>query len=280
MRLRVLRVSIKARIMKRAKSELLVSLPLAALLSCTCSSGGANAGRLKDSPNSSDDVTRGVWFSGLDFAKGAEYQFLGTIVSLSGDLSKSGPALRVYGSHLTYDLDPGTGTAWQGDGMLGYAFNRGKYSGGVYAGVDVQNFRLSPDDPTARVRGTETGFKVSADVETSKEDLPYYFNLNGNYSTAFQSYWARARAGWNLHKNMTFGPEVIALGSIDFDAQRVGAFASFKLEIIPHRPLELTISGGHQFVSHSGGSSSGSNNGATPGGGEGTYVGIALGADF
>src|SRR5204863_6764319 len=101
MRLRVLQVLIKARIMKRAKSELLVSLPLAAFLSCTCSSGGANAGSLKDSPNSSDDVTRGVWFSGLDFAKGAEYQFLGTIVSLSGDLSKSGPALRVYGSHLT-----------------------------------------------------------------------------------------------------------------------------------------------------------------------------------
>ena len=76
---------------------------------------------------------------------------------------------------------------------------------------------------------------------------------------------------------VTFGPEVIAMGNDGFDAQRVGAFAKFKLPVMG-RSFEITISGGHQFVS---GSESGSDVGVGgTGGGEGTYGAIGLSTTF
>ncbi|HEU0160238.1 MAG TPA: cellulose biosynthesis protein BcsS, partial [Hyphomicrobiaceae bacterium] len=102
-------------------------------------------------------------------------------------------------------------------------------------------------------------------IETEKE-LPYYFALEGNYSTAFNSYWARARVGWHRGR-FIFGPEASVVGDEDFDAQRVGGFVRFDLPLAPFRPIEVTLSAGHQFVSGN------NNNGATGGigGSEGTY---------
>jgi hypothetical protein len=231
---------------------------------------------LKDVPQAGADgnATRGVWFSGVDVAKDAWYGFAGAIGAFNGDLSKDGLVWRLYGSHLEYDLNPGDGKGWQGDIMLGYVFNRADYSAGLYAGLDVQNFKLSPDDPTAKVRGTEAGLKISADIETSKETLPYYANLDAVYSTAFDTYWARGRLGLNRH-GFTFGPEASAFGSVDFDAQRLGAFLSYKFDVAPHRPIEVTLSAGHQFVNDDNG-----NTGNSTAGGEGTYVGIAISSEF
>jgi len=70
---------------------------------------------------------------------------------------------------------------------------------------------------------------------------------------------------------VTLGPEIIALGNESFDAQRVGAFATFKL---PRTSIEITFSGGHQFVS-------GSDDGTTgTGGAEGTYGAIGFSTTF
>jgi hypothetical protein len=194
--------------------------------------------------------------------KDARYIFDGASIALNGDMSRNGFALRVYGSRTDFNRDPGDGRTWQGDVMLGYIFSRAHLYGDLYIGVDHQDVKLSPDDPTERVRGGATGLKVAAGVGTDRA-LPYYFNLSGSYSTAFDTYWARARLGVT-HEKFVLGTEGIAFGDVAFDAQRIGAFVVFDLKLIPNLPVEVTLSAGHQFVS-------GSSSAGGIGGGEGAY---------
>jgi hypothetical protein len=227
---------------------------------------------LKDQPVA--DTKRGVWFGGYDVVEGATYAFDGVILAFNRDLSKDGFALRAYGSRVDFDQDPGDGRGWQGDVMLGYMFHRGDLHGSVYVGADYQNYKLSPDDPTADVRGVEWGYKVAGDLATSR-DGPIYFALSGSYSTAFDSYWSRVRYGFNRSRR-TFGIEAQAFGNEEFDAQRLGAFLTFDVNLRPGTPIEITIAGGHQFVNDPTGG------GATPttGGGEGTYASIVFSTAF
>jgi hypothetical protein len=225
--------------------------------------------------NGKDDeepTVKGVWFLGYDYVRGAHYGYSGGIVALNGDLSRNGFVLRLYGSRVDYELSPfGDGRGYQADLMLGYRVSTRRIEGGLYIGADYQDYRLSPDDPTAEVRGTEWGFKVVADLATVREGTPFYFGLEGEYSTSFQTYWARGRAGLNM-RGFTLGPEVIALGDLDFDAQRVGGFIITDLKLFPRSPpMELSLHVGHQFIAGSDGGVAG-----TVGGREGTYAGIEL----
>ena len=228
---------------------------------------GVRADRLKDGVSS--DAKGTVIFTGVDTNPGSLYSFIGTIVAFNGDLGRDGFALRGYVGRSDFDLDPGNGVGWQTDLMLGYLFNRPSSSGGVFVGVDYKNTKLSPDDPTARERGTEIGAKVAANL-TSSGDLPYHYSLHGAYSTAFDSYWARARTGFN-NKTVTFGPEAIALGSASFDAYRLGGFATLKVEL-PHRTVEVTLSAGRHFLAGTNGAATA----GSSGGGEGTYGSVVF----
>jgi hypothetical protein len=230
---------------------------------------GGRDGKVVHGPNTPSTV----WYSGYDVVKGSQYVFTGGAVALNGDISRNGFYLRAYGSRVDYDLDPGDGRGYQLDVMLGYRVNLTKAFGGVYIGTDYQNFRLDPDDPLAEVRGTEWGFKVAADVATLRNGLPYYLALEANYSTAFQTYWARARAGLSMH-GVTFGPEGIVLGDLEFDAQRVGGFVIFDVPLFSRgTPLEVSLHLGHQFVA---GSGNGNGIDGSVGGGDGTYGGVTL----
>ncbi|HEU0058324.1 MAG TPA: cellulose biosynthesis protein BcsS [Hyphomicrobiaceae bacterium] len=234
-------------------------------LSQAAAAGGSGGGSVKDSQT--EPVERGSYYSGYDIVKDSRYWYDGITVALNGDMGRDGFFVRAYGARGDFDRNPGDGRQWQADFGLGYMFTRRQIGYEIYVGADYENVRLSPDDPTAQVRGTEWGFKVGASIETDN-DLPYYFSLDGNYSTAFNTYWTRARAG--LHRGrFTFGPEFIALGDQDFDAQRVGGFVRFDVKLPSFRPVEVTLSAGHQFVS--GSNSNGDDGGGGIGGGEGTY---------
>jgi hypothetical protein len=226
-----------------------------------------------DDRNASEQPERGEWFSGIELVKGAGSIYSGVIIAANGDLSRDGLAVRVLGSTTNFDSDPDHGRVWQGDVMLGYVASGNHIEMDIYVGIDVQTVKLRPDDPTALVRGTESGFKIVANLNTDRE-MPYYFGVHGNYSTAFNTYWARARAGLTWNK-VAFGVEGVVLGDVEFDAQRLGGFAIFDLNILPSRPLEVTLSAGHQFVSDSNAGTTGG-----IGGGEGAFVTIELSIPF
>jgi hypothetical protein len=218
---------------------------------------------------------RGVWYSGYDPARGEHYVYSGATVALNGDADRDGYHARVFGSWVAYDLNPGSGRGYQIDFMPGYRMIRSNVDSGLYIGVDYQHYNPHPDDPTNEVRGTQWGFKVAADVETLRNDeSSIYFSLAGEYSTSFQTYWARARVGPAL-KGFAYGPEVVALGDVGFDSQRIGGFFIFDWKALPRMfPIEVTLNAGYQFVAGD------NNNGGGIGGGEGAYGGIAFSLPF
>ncbi len=75
--------------------------------------------------------------------------------------------------------------------MLGYQWVRDHVDISLSAGVDFINHKITPFDTTNPVNGQETGFKVAGDIETRTFalNLPYYFLLDADYSTAFDSYY-------------------------------------------------------------------------------------------
>ena len=221
-------------------------------------------------PSSGGQPIRGVFFSGIDVVDGAEYFYDGVIVALNRDLTRDGWLLRAYGSRVDYESGSDDGRGWQGDVMLGYKFTRGPIWGSIFVGADYQNFDNS-DPSNSEVQGTEWGFKVAGDLSTAYGS-PIYANLSGSYSTAFDTYWVRLRAG--VHRdNLTYGPEAIAMGNDSFEAQRFGGFITFhNLNPLRMRPFDLTLSGGYQFNSddNGGGFSTGT------GGSEGAYGAIGF----
>jgi len=214
-------------------------------------------------------------YSGFDVAKDSHYFYSGAVVALNGDLSRSGFVLQGFSGVASYEYDnvavPGgivDGDGIQLSAMLGYLFVLPEATVGLYAGVDYQDYDLTPRDPSNSVSGSETGVRVGGDVRLIGPQ--HYFTLEGYYSTAFDSYWARARAGVKVAR-FTVGPEGIILGNEGYDAQRLGAFALTKIHLSPSLPTELTFHVGYQFVDEG-------QTGTT--GGEGVYGGLNIGFTF
>ncbi len=219
--------------------------------------------------------------------KDASYSYQGVIVALNRDIGADGFVLRVYGSHTDYEYDttnalgaPITvdGDAWQADAMIGYKISRGHWWAAAFVGIDYQSHDLTPDDLTNRVRGSEVGAKIAVDFATLRDQGPIYAAASANYSTAFDSYWARGRLGGNLGR-ITVGPEAIRLGNDAFDATRVGGFAMFDLALSRTTSIEITLSGGYQFLDGNG-NGGGANGTVGSGGGEGAYFGINVSSVF
>lgn len=91
--------------------------------------------------------------------------------------------------------------------MPGWRFVRGKFIAALYGGIDWQDHRLSPDDPSAGLRGGYTGLRVNA--ELWYEPTPSTMvAADGAVSTIGASYNARIALGWRLFDRYYIGPEI------------------------------------------------------------------------
>ena len=216
--------------------------------------------------------TSTVVFSGVDFAQDSYAAWSGIIVSLERDLSKNGFMFRAVGVNAGYEYDTVggeiDGDAWIGDVMLGYQFYHRGIRAAAYIGAEYQDHDLTPNDPTNEVNGDEAGFKVVAELD-SPYNSRFYYSLIGSYSTAFDTYWTRARVGLR-HDRFLFGVEGGGSGNEGYDAQRIGGFLDFP---VPMGPLagNVTLNGGYQFADE---------DAAGFGGGEGAYGGIGYSFSF
>ena len=190
-------------------------------------------------------------FTGGEVARNSWEGYLGTIVAVNRDLSKDGVLLRAMGSYGRYDYDFGLavdGTSRQGDVMVGYLWVRQQFHMALYAGVDFIDHNLTPFDPNNPAQGRETGFKVGIDLESHRySGLPYYYALEGTYSTAFDTYFLLGRVGANRNGTI-FGVEGWLLGDESGHAQRVGGFLGFGRELRSDLFAEMTFSAGYQFT--------------------------------
>jgi len=251
----------------------------AALTSAMAMGSMAQAGSLKDWNDQGPVVTpkSTVTFSGADWSNRASYFYSGAIYALNRDLGRDGVVLRGFAGVPQYEYRKDDviggwvdGDGVQGDLMIGYMWQREHVTFSTYVGIDYQKYDLTPDDPSSKVNGTEVGFKVAADLASAYE-APLYWNLHGSYSTAFNSYWTRARVGYNSGR-FIIGPEAIAMGNDGFDAHRVGGFATIRIPLSSAVTGEISGHLGYQFVDKDKGSNSS--------GGEGTHGGIGFALVF
>jgi hypothetical protein len=225
-----------------------------------------------------------VLYSEMNFARRDQDYYTTFITAFNRDLTKNGVLFRAEGAYNAYNYQNASDARtnadlWQGAALLGYQLVRGDISISGYVGFDYQSVRLSPNDVSNPVRGGEAGVKVIGDIETEKE-APFYLNATAEYSSAFETYFARFRygrklGGENPDLRIAVGLEGGLLGDKTTDAQRLGAFAMVPLALPSFGVVDVIVAGGYQWVAERDGGS-----GSGPAGGPGPYGTISFSFAF
>jgi hypothetical protein len=143
----------------------------------------------------------------------------------------SGIRLALFGLYGQYKYDGGgvgiTGTFGSFDALIGYSFVMQNGALTLSVGPNFQDHSLSPADPTNPVQGSKVGLKVQADIWANPTPNTLIYAL-GSYSTAFETYYALGRFGFDLTngQGVFLGPEIGVLGNERTDQVRAGVFIS------------------------------------------------------
>jgi len=232
---------------------------------------------LNPDPVDEDHGPRMITYHGFDAAPNSLYYYGGSVFGLTNDLYHNGLLLRTEGVIADYDYKANHAPFQHVDAadrsldvMLGYQWVFDTWNAAAFVGYEVRNVHLAPGDLYNDVKGGTDGFKVAAELETD-DSLKYYGSLEGSYSTAFNSYYAQGRIGYNM-QSIIIGPEGAVYGDVGDVATRVGAFATIPFKMVwLNVPAKITFDVGHQFTS---------GNGESRAGGEGIYGGSMLRIDF
>jgi hypothetical protein len=154
----------------------------------------------------------------------------GGVWAANGDLDSSGLLFRGQVVYVDWEFDPDDGEDGDGEiarvnGSIGFGFAGDGVAASIFAGVDYQDVDVDPGSDTDL--DSEIGLIVTARLATNG-DTNVPMSLEGNYSTANDTYWARARIGYRFDW-LSIGPEVIALGDNGLDAYRIGGYAALNV---------------------------------------------------
>lgn len=106
--------------------------------------------------------------------------------------------------------------------LPGWRFIRNGIIVAVFAGIDFQHHRLSPNDPAAGLRGGYVGFRTGFEL-WYEPTAATMVAADASVSTIGPSYSARLAAGWCPFASYYLGPEVHAFGADDnYQQLRVG----------------------------------------------------------
>jgi hypothetical protein len=166
-----------------------------------------------------------LYFSGADIWRDGGFLHGGLLWSPEG-IEREGFTLKAfvgggrYRSHSFGAVDV-TGRAVSVFVMPGWRFKRGSLEATVFAGLDAQYHQLSPDDPSARLRGGKLGLRGAFDLwyEPSANTM---LAADASVSTVGSTYSARSAAGWHIPDWFYVGPEAQVFVCDDFRQYRLG----------------------------------------------------------
>ena len=194
------------------------------------------AARAQDAPGSRE-AQHFLFFAGSDLWHNGSFTHGGVLWAPNG-LDQEGFVAKLVFGGGTYRYESGFlanaevfGREFTASVLPGWRFRKDSFILTVFAGLDVQDHRLSPDDPSNKLRGTSAGFRggfelwyepnagtmVSADV----------------FSTMIgPSYSGHAAFGWRVFDRFYLGPEIQAFAYDNSYRQfRAGAhITAFKTE--------------------------------------------------
>lgn len=159
---------------------------------------------------------------------------IGTIAPYS-TLEKSGLRLRLAGLGGVYKYERAAsatlpradieGTLADGAVMVGYEWVMKKATIAAFAGGEIVNNSISPDDPNNTVKGTNGGLRIGVDAYILPTDTTMISGV-AYYSTNNSAYYGRLKFGMAFADHLYVGPEVVALGDNFFRQFRVGGHVS------------------------------------------------------
>jgi hypothetical protein len=166
------------------------------------------------------DQARFLLFSTSDLWRHGGFTHAGVLWAPSG-LDREGPVLKLMFGGGVYHYISGAlgnvdvrGQQLAGALLPGWRFVRNGFIVTVFAGLDFQNHRLSPDDQTAGLRGGDVGLRTG--FELWYEPTPTtMFAADASISTVGPSYSARLATGWRVFERFYLGPELGAFAADD-----------------------------------------------------------------
>jgi hypothetical protein len=124
-----------------------------------------------------------------------------------------------------------TGRQLAAAALPGWRFVGRNFIATVFAGLDYQDHRLTPDDPSAGLRGSAFGLRTA--IELWYQPSPHTMvAADASVSTVGPSYSARIAAGWRVFERYYLGPEVQGFAADgNYQQVRVGVHVTgFKFE--------------------------------------------------
>ena len=214
------------RIWRRVSAARIVAA--AFLVCCLCVPGGfACAG---------DDGARFLLFSGADIWSNGDFAYGGLLWS-PGGLDREGFTLKAIMSGGMYRYNSGalgdvevTGRELIAQVLPGWRFKGDRLELKVFAGLDLENHRLVPDDPASRLRGGDVGARAAIDLwyQPTPDTM---LAADGSVSTIATNYSARIAYGWRLFDLFYLGPEAQAFACEGYEQVRFGVhLTSFKTD--------------------------------------------------
>jgi Cellulose biosynthesis protein BcsS len=247
----------------------------------------ANTVRAQDADHDGDDKEFFTSYSEVEVTKNAYFAYTQLFGVLNGDWSRPGLLMEAeigagpYNYHSP-DLsgERVNATLISSDLMMGYHGSIGDEAAywHILLGVDIEDNELHPSDPSNPVGGSQVGFKVAGEIEADDE-RKFYYDLNGEYTTAYQTYWFRSRVGYRFG-TLTVGPEGTLFGDKTYDSQRIGGFLRFPLRLFRGFKPVAIIASGYEFVQEKDVGSFGEGFGGIAGSGPGPFGTASLEFDF
>jgi len=185
-----------------------------------------------------------LYFAGTDLWRDGAFLNGGLLWSPAG-LDKSGFTLKLLLAGGTYVYPSGAlntdvdGTLLSISALPGWRWLHDGLVVNLYAGPIFQDYRLSPDDPTSRLRGRYAGAQFATGI-WYQPDPATMLAFDGSIASIGFIGSARAAFGWRAPVGFFLGPEVQALWCVDYQQYRLGAhITAYRIDA-----LEWTAAGG------------------------------------
>jgi hypothetical protein len=114
----------------------------------------------------------------------------------------------------------------------GWKFKQGPLEIKLFAGLDLRDYRLSPDDPSAGLRGSHVGAQGAVDLWYEPTPATMVA-ADASISSIGKNASARAAFGWRFLDLFYLGPEAQTFACNDYRQYRLGLHATaFKTEAV------------------------------------------------
>jgi hypothetical protein len=166
-------------------------------------------------------------FAGTDLWRFGQFVHGGVLLSPTA-LDADGFTLKLLAGAGRYVYSSGSlgrdvdGQVFSASALPGWRFRRGAFTVTIFAGAEVQNHRLTPDDPGARLRGFYIGARAAAEV-WMQPDAQTMVAVDSSLGSIGPTGSLRAAFGWRLFAPLYVGPEMEMIWCGNFQQMRVGA---------------------------------------------------------